>query len=246
MKYLFPLICFIVAVFSFSCHHTQPDPQREKFVADSILCAKYLNWEETVKSNLPDSSQLKPLKAPEHCFDSLHISEENPLHFCEPGELTLGSPGKSFFRYQRGGDRINTDFFFRPSTEDYDAYEGTLEQAERIRQFDEANFFCVFVENQKKSKSPILDSLGESFTPGKLEGWAIIVNFETSKPVAMYYVKAKSSENINFTSQKINGVPDKDNLVRQFDALIQINVDLWYNMEDAIKQKLTEDGAKTN
>jgi hypothetical protein len=218
---------------------------KPEFEEDSLLCAKYSNWPEMVKASLPDSSTLvKLMKPAKHVFDSMIIDTNHRLLICTPEELSSKKPINSYFRYKLGGNEDKEqDFFFTYINHNFPGERDIYTQADRIKEFIANKFFCVFFEDEKKTVYPQVDSSARTFIPGKISGWVVIFNFNTTKPVAIFKVSAVNSPDVNYKTFYDDATAHEYG-IGLVSPIIQTRVDLWYNIGNDVKKKLVESGAK--
>jgi hypothetical protein len=241
MRNLFFLLFFALIGFLQSCDSTPKAPKRsQEFIDDSILAARYDPWFDTIFAALPSAETGGKIKCPGGCFDDLDLfNKENPLPVFEPAELKRDTVVTSYFRYRNKvqGPLEHGDPFFNWAYDPAQASDLHI-HAQQIRELIGWKYFCVFILDSAKYVQPQLDTSAKSFTPGKMEGYAVMVDFETGKPVCAFKVKAESSSEVSYNTY----FSEDPKLAVAFETgpRTGIEVDLRFNLMTEIQEKLYE------
>jgi hypothetical protein len=236
MRISFCLVSGAVILFLLSCDSKPDVPKRsQQFIDDSTFIVKYEKHIDSLYAILPKYVELEKIKCPSGCFDDLKLFDENhPFVVFEPEELNREADVISYFRFDRvqgtAGRDFDPYFGWRPELRwesDYATY------ADKFRNLIGWNYICVFYTDSAKYQEPKVDEKAQTFTPGKMSGCAVIVDFNASKIVCAFKVSAESSEEVTYEALSVNGGDPVS-----FGQYTGVRVDLWLNLAKEIENKL--------
>jgi hypothetical protein len=236
MKIVSALIFLASALFIHSCSSTPETPARsQQFIADSTLIAQYEKHIDSLCDMLPSYDELEKIKCPEGCFDDLKLfDEKRPFLIFQPAELNRDTSVMSYFRFDRIQGTAGRDwtpyFDWTPDLRwdsDYALY------AEKFRNLIGWKYFCVFYNDTAKYVEPESNEEEETFIPGRMSGYAVIVDFNARKIVCAFKVSAESSDEVTYEGISYDGSKPAG-----FGQGTGVRVDLWLNLAKEVESKL--------
>lgn len=217
-----------------SCDSQPEAPARsQQFIDDSLFVEKYTAWFDTIYANLPSYTEVEKIKCPAGCFDDVVLfDEKNPFLIFEPTELDRTQNGLSYFRYDKlQGFHEEAEYYIDWNADLREDYDYAV-RAEKIRNLIGKKYFCVFYCDTATYLDPKLDKNSDGYIGGFNEGFAVMVDFTTAKPVCAFKVEAENSAKVTYETYENMGE------LGEIGLLYGARVDLWNNIAIEIQNKL--------